>query len=841
MNLLNSKENAALHFHKAVNGVGVFLLLVFSLLLAPSASAQIDNTGCVGANFGIDADLYSGLLQFGTHGSVSATGTLDWFQGSTGKGVISQTNAATLQSQLQAGGNPAVEVRMSYPIFSRVDNKLWVDAVYGRDYFGGTGFTDATSYTSSAKNAQDPGIWPTGPANVLGKNDLIDVAGFMLRDGPFNSSDLWFHGLAVRAEPGGSAYLDFEFYVAELNYNSATGFSTGGPDLGHTAFLFDGTGNVTRLGDLIFNTSMINGGTTAAVELRIWVSKATYDAWKTSPPANLPFIFGPAFDGAFNGATFGYASVLPKTTADACGYVNLAGEIPAAGPWGHLGTKTNTWGTTIQEYAVTEIGFNLTEYGLDNSGLIGVDSCNFPYRTFIVKSRSSEAFTAALKDFGGPYAWGKPYSTVAGANALISCQSPSIPLEGLPIWTNATYSWSTVDGNILTSPPTSRIINVDQPGTYVLDVTLENGCPVEPFVAVVGDDATKPNFESVVVSPMVACNVNNGSLSLSVSGGTAPYTYSWSRVPTGFSSTQQNPTGLTAGVYTVTVTDANTCTSTASGTVIAAIRNLSSTITNVSCNGLKDGAIDLTVTGTSSTFTYAWSNGNLTQDISNLGAGSYTVTVTDSYSCTSTAIYTITQPAALTISLVAVNDTDPIAGAANANGSIDLTVNGGTINYTYAWADGPVTEDRTGLARGTYSVTVTDSKGCTVTGSAQIWEPEICNDGIDNDGDNLVDCEDPDCAVPQPGTPTNPAVCVNQTGIMYTVTDNPAVDYLWTVPANAMIVSGQTTNSVEVKWTSSQSGQVCVQAVKDGCSSEKVCVTVSPATVPIKPTTIEIN
>jgi hypothetical protein len=61
------------------------------------------------------------------------------------------------------------------------------------------------------------------------------------------------------------------------------------------------------------------------------------------------------------------------------------------------------------------------------------------------------------------------------------------------------------------------------------------------------------------------------------------------------------------------------------------------------------------------------------------------------------------------------------------------------------------------------------------------------------------------------------------------------------VPANAMIVSGQTTNSVEVKWTSSQSGQVCVQAVKDGCSSEKVCVTVSPATVPIKPTTIEIN
>ena len=840
MNLLNSKESVFLRSDRTSFGASKYLLLVISLLLAGKTSAQIDNTGCVGANFGIDADFYSGALQYGTHGTTSATGTLDWFQGSTGKGVISQANAATIQSQLQAGGNPTVEARMSYPIFSKVDNKLWIDAVYGRDNFGGTGFVDATSYVSSAKNAQDPGIWPTGPANVLGKNDLIDVAGFMQRNGPYNSSDLWFYGLAIRAEPGGSAYLDFEFYIAELSYSAADGFSTGGPDLGHTAFLFDGTGNVTRLGDLIFNTSMTNGGTTANVELRIWVNKALYDAWRLSPPANLPFNFGPAFDGAFNGANFGYASVLPKVTADACGYVNLAGEIPAAALWGHQGTKFNSWGTSVQEYAVTEIGFNLTDYGLDNSGLIGVDSCDFPYRTFIVKSRSSEAFTAALKDFGGPYAWGKPYSSVSGASALISCLNPSIPLEGLPVWTNAIYSWSTVDGNILTSPPTSRIINVDKPGTYTMVVTLENGCPVEPYVAVVADDATKPKFQSLVISPTVACNVNDGSLSLSVSGGTAPYTYAWSRVPAGFSSVQQNPTGLSAGAYTVTVTDLNTCTSTATGTVVAASRNLSGTVTNVSCNGLKDGAIDLTVTGTSTTFTYAWSNGNLTQDISNLGAGSYTVTVTDSYGCTSTATYAITQPAPLVISLAAVNDTDPLPGAANANGSINLTVSGGTMPYSYSWADGPTSEDRIGLGRGTHAVTVVDSKGCTATGSVKVWEPEICNDGIDNDGDNLVDCQDPDCAVPPPGIPNNPPVCVNPTGAAYSVTNNPMVTYLWTVPANAMILLGQNTNSVQVKWTSTQSGQVCVQAMKDGCNSEKSCVTVSPATVPIKPTAIDI-
>ncbi|MEY3367675.1 MAG: hypothetical protein RI973_830, partial [Bacteroidota bacterium] len=634
-----------------------------------------------------------------------------------------------------------------------------------------------------------------------------------------------------------------EFYCQELTYSAADGFSTGGPDLGHTAFLFDGTGNVTRLGDLIFNTSMTNGGTTVNVELRIWVSKAIYDAWKTTPPANLPFKFGPAFDGAFNGATFGYASILPKTTAEACGYVNLALEIPAAAPWGHLGTKTNTWKTTVQEYALTEIGFNLTDYGIDNSGLIGGDSCDFPYRTFVVKSRSSEAFTAALKDFGGPYAWGKPNSTVGGANALISCLNPSIPLEGLPVWNNATYNWSTVDGNILTSPPTTRIINVDKPGTYTLTVVLENGCPVEPYVAVVADDPTKPKFESVVINPTVACNGNDGSLSLSVTGGKAPYAYSWSRVPSGFSSTQQNPTGLSAGVYTVTVSDVNTCSSTATGTIIAPTFSLSSSPTNVSCNGLKDGAIDLTVTGTplTATYTYLWSSGNLTQDLSNLGAGSYTVTVTNNFGCTRTATYTITQPAPLALSFVAVNDTDPLPGAANANGSIDLTVSGGTPAYTYSWGDGPTSEDRSALQRGTYAVTVTDSKGCTAAGSVQIWEPEICNDGIDNDGDNLVDCEDPDCAVPPPGTPSNPPVCVNQLMVFYSVTDDPMVDYLWTAPANAMILSGQTTNSVEVKWTSTQSGQLCVQAVKDGCYSEKSCVTVNPTTVPVKPTAIDLN
>jgi hypothetical protein len=179
---------------------------------------------------------------------------------------------------------------------------LLSDAVWARDYFGGTGGTDSTAYVVSSKNGQDPILWGPGAGNVLGKNDLVDIGAHMFRQVDSTSgtlSNLWFIGLINRAEPGGAAYMDFEFFVNKVAYNkSIAKFNTGGPDMGHTSFLFDATGKVTRIGDVLFNVSLEGGGTVPGLELRVWMKRTDYNTFKTSPPINLPFLMGVNFDGA---------------------------------------------------------------------------------------------------------------------------------------------------------------------------------------------------------------------------------------------------------------------------------------------------------------------------------------------------------------------------------------------------------------------------------------------------------------------------------------------------------------------------------------------------------------
>ena len=137
-------------------------------------------------------------------------------------------------------------------------------------------------------------------------------------------------------------------------------------------------------------------------------------------------------------------------------------------------------------------------------------------------------------------------------------------------------------------------------------------------------------------------------------GGTSPYVYSWSN-----GQTNAIATGLTAGDYTVTVTDANGCTATANATCYTACKSCNSypdVVTNVSCNGGNNGAATTSASGGFIPYTYSWSNGETTAIITGLTAGSYTVNVTDNHGCTASAMVTITQPAtAVSVSASAIN------------------------------------------------------------------------------------------------------------------------------------------------------------------------------------------
>jgi hypothetical protein len=289
-----------------------------------------------------------------------------------------------------------------------------------------------------------------------------------------------------------------------------------------------------------------------------------------------------------------------------------------------------------------------------------------------------------------------------------------------------TFSWSNGSG-------TQDVLGLPA-GTYIVTITDANGC-----VLVLTQELTQPTelLSSGVPSAYacgysVSCNgATDGSINLSATGGAdcVGYTYLWS---TG--ATTEDVSGLGAGSYSVTVTDANGCTSVSSFTLtqpdVLVASGVPATYAcgyNVSCFGATNGSIDLTMSGGCAPFTYSWSNGATTEDVSGLGAGSYSVNVVDANGCTASASFTLTQPALLVSSGVmgvyACGYNVSCFGA--CDGSINLSASGGAdcVAYSYLWSNGATTEDVSGLCAGSYSVTVTDANGCTSTSSFTLTSP----------------------------------------------------------------------------------------------------------------------
>src|SRR5690606_31602302 len=272
-----------------------------------------------------------------------------------------------------------------------------------------------------------------------------------------------------------------------------------------------------------------------------------------------------------------------------------------------------------------------------------------------------------------------------------------------------TYSWSPSGG---TGASASNLVA----GTYTVTVTDANGCKTTQTVAI-----TQPPvpYEIELVSQTdITCNgANDGSITVKVNGGAPPYTYSWTPAA-GNSASISN---LSAGVYTLTVTDAlnDTVTDTYTITEPAVLSGTIGSVTNVNCNGASDGSATVTAAGGTAPYTYMWSNGMTTATANNLTAGNYSVTITDDNGCTTTSSIAITEPAAL---VVTGTSTD-ISCFGQNDGSASVTVSGGATPYTYLWSNAQTGTSISGLSGGTYTVTVTDGNGCSQTESFTIVEP----------------------------------------------------------------------------------------------------------------------
>ncbi|MBW8050232.1 MAG: T9SS type A sorting domain-containing protein [Cytophagales bacterium] len=430
-----------------------------------------------------------------------------------------------------------------------------------------------------------------------------------------------------------------------------------------------------------------------------------------------------------------------------------------------------------------------------------------------------------------------------------------------------TFAWSN-------GGTTEDIINLTA-GNYTCIITDSLGCILNTGGTVL-NETQGFNLAAAIVTDEI-CGNGQGTVDITVSGGVLPYSFAWSNA-----ATTEDINGLSAGNFTVTITDSLGCIAGTTVTVLNDPGNLiisNVTITDEIC-GNGSGAIDITVSGGYAPYTFIWSNGAVTEDITGLSADTFTVTVTDSNGCVSgTTITVLNSPGTLTISNVGI--TDEVCG--NGAGAVDITISGGSAPYTFVWSNGTVTEDITGLSADTFTVTITDSNGCitdtsvtvlnspgtlsmtitgitddncgygigaidiTVTGGNApynfIWSNGATTEdisGLDTGIYTVIVTDNNGCLVTESATINDstggPPLTSNIIGFTtvsefaienYSVALNAGSEYYWAVTGGNQI-SGGLTNAIGVYWGAAGTGLLSVvEKSSNGCFGDTIYLTVN--------------
>jgi gliding motility-associated-like protein len=359
----------------------------------------------------------------------------------------------------------------------------------------------------------------------------------------------------------------------------------------------------------------------------------------------------------------------------------------------------------------------------------------------------SQPGTLTLSNSTSTYIGGNNISCNGFADGSINLT----PAGGVGVYN---YLWTGPNGFTSTNEDISGL----EAGAYQVILSDVNGCFLSDSIYL-----SEPNIVSASLTPSlfngnnnITCNgVNDGSVTTVVTGGIAPYDYSWTGTGA-FLSSNQNINSLVAGTYNLTVTDTNGCIGTKSITLVEpdSLIGITSSPTyngnnNISCFGLSNGSANLTTAGGTSPLTYSW-NGpsgytSTLEDITNIGAGSYSVQIMDNNGCIDSSFITLVQPDSLLLSGVNTLFNGGFGVSCNgySNGGIDLTVLGGTTPYTYNWSNGSSNQDLTSIQAGSFSVIVTDANNCSSNLSSTITQPPLLQSGITSPtfiGGNNVSC-----------------------------------------------------------------------------------------------------
>jgi hypothetical protein len=291
------------------------------------------------------------------------------------------------------------------------------------------------------------------------------------------------------------------------------------------------------------------------------------------------------------------------------------------------------------------------------------------------------------------------------------------------------FSWSN-------GATTQNIANL-APGNYTCTITDDINCSVVSSIITIIQPVAALAINNVISNNLTCANANNGNITLSVGGGTTPYTYNWITGGTGPSISN-----LPAGTYNCTITDNNGCTLVSPPVTITsppAISITNAILTDASCGQGGSGSIDISISGGQNPYAYIWNNGAITQDLNTISSGTYNCIITDNNGCSiSTPGYVIANTGSdLSVS---TNNITPVSCFGGNNGVINLTVAGTSTPFVFHWSNGATTQNLSNLPAGMYTCTVTDASNCSSTSaSIQISQP-VAALAISNSSSTNVSC-----------------------------------------------------------------------------------------------------
>lgn len=318
--------------------------------------------------------------------------------------------------------------------------------------------------------------------------------------------------------------------------------------------------------------------------------------------------------------------------------------------------------------------------------------------TYTVTVSSGICTTTATSILAGP----DPISSsIAIANTSCGFQNGSITQVVSGGAGNYRYRWNN-------GRTTRDLTNLGQ-GNYIVTITDDNGCTLTRNGLVAGSTALTV---TIIPTPVACHGQSTGTLTCSTQGGVASE-YRWSNGTVGFFFREGD---FNAGIHSVTVTSSNGCTATAQAVVTQPSSPISVTATSVAAAcGSSNGSANVVATGGTPGYRYLWPNGATTSNVTGLSGGNYTITVTDVNLCAITTTVNVSTGSALAVGLTPVN-----GSCGQSTGSIACNVFGSSGQPAFLWNDQVTTRNRSGLASGTYTVSVSDQLGCIAVVAATI-------------------------------------------------------------------------------------------------------------------------